>query len=78
MNRAIDHLRRARRLDVVREASETLHAWTVGETAEEDLRLWAVSDAVAALGALEGDERAAFIVEARAAAAELWDELHAA
>jgi RNA polymerase sigma-70 factor (ECF subfamily) len=51
VNRAIDHLRRARRLDLAREASATLHTWAMGETAEEDLRLWAVSDAVAALGA---------------------------
>jgi RNA polymerase sigma-70 factor (ECF subfamily) len=45
VNRAIDLLRRARR----REEAE-LHRWSLGETADEDLRLWAVSDAVAALG----------------------------
>ncbi len=43
VNRAIDLLRR-RRLGEVE-----LHPWSVGEAADEDLRLWAVSDAVAAL-----------------------------
>ena len=45
VNRAIDLRRTARR----REEAE-LHPWSLGETADEDLRLWAVSDAVAALG----------------------------
>ena len=50
VNRAIDHLRKARRLEVVHDLDTTFHAWTVGETADEELRLWAVADAVAALG----------------------------
>jgi RNA polymerase sigma-70 factor (ECF subfamily) len=51
INRAIDHLRRGRRLEVLHDEETTFHAWAVGESAEEDLRLWAVADAVAALGA---------------------------
>jgi RNA polymerase sigma-70 factor (ECF subfamily) len=51
VNRAIDQLRRRRRLDVLSDESATFHAWAVGEAADEDLRLWAVADAVAALGA---------------------------
>lgn len=51
VNRAIDHLRRGRRVDVLHDEAATLHRWTVGEAADEDLRLWAVADAVAALGA---------------------------
>lgn len=50
VNAAIDHLRRDRRLDFVREPEATFHGWSMGETADEELRLWAVSDAVAALG----------------------------
>ena len=50
VNRAIDHLRRSRRLVVLRDEETTYHAWAVGETAEDDLRHWAVADAVAALG----------------------------
>jgi RNA polymerase sigma-70 factor (ECF subfamily) len=47
VNRAIDLLRRrARRHEPDRDA---LHAWTVGESAEDDVRLWAVTDAVAEL-----------------------------
>lgn len=48
VNRAIDHLRRERRADLLHD--ETLHGWTLGEGAAEDVRLWAVADAVAALG----------------------------
>lgn len=48
VNRAIDHLRRARRVDLVDD--EALHGWTLGEAAAEDVRLWTVADAVAALG----------------------------
>ncbi|MBD0338659.1 MAG: sigma-70 family RNA polymerase sigma factor [Thermoleophilia bacterium] len=44
VNRAIDQLRSARR----RERAE-LHSWSVGEQAGEDVRLWAVADAVSAL-----------------------------
>jgi RNA polymerase sigma-70 factor, ECF subfamily len=51
VNRAIDHLRRERRLEVLDDEHTTFHAWAVGESAEEDIRLWAVADAVAALGA---------------------------
>jgi RNA polymerase sigma-70 factor, ECF subfamily len=50
VNRAIDHLRRSRRLEPLEDEETTYHAWSVGETAEEDLRHWAVADAVAALG----------------------------
>lgn len=50
INRAVDHLRRGRRLEILGEEA-AFHTWAVGETPEEDLRLWAVSDAVAALGA---------------------------
>jgi RNA polymerase sigma-70 factor, ECF subfamily len=50
VNRAIDHLRRTRRLEVLRDEETTYHAWAVGETAEDDLRHWAVADAVAGLG----------------------------
>jgi RNA polymerase sigma-70 factor (ECF subfamily) len=50
INRAIDHLRR-RRLEVVHDEETTFHAWSLGDTAGDELRLWAVSDAVAGLGA---------------------------
>lgn len=43
INRAVDYLRRARNV-------EPFHLWSLGERAEEDLRLWAVGDAVAGLG----------------------------
>lgn len=51
INRAIDHLRRSRRLEVLHDEETTFHTWAVGEPAEEDLRHWAIADAVAALGA---------------------------
>jgi RNA polymerase sigma-70 factor (ECF subfamily) len=51
VNRAIDHLRRNLRVEVLHDEDTTFHTWSVGESAEEDLRHWAVSDAVAALGA---------------------------
>jgi RNA polymerase sigma-70 factor (ECF subfamily) len=51
VNRAIDHLRRSRRSEVLREEDLVLHGWTMGEAAADELRLWAVTDAVAALGA---------------------------
>ena len=51
MNRAIDHLRRGRRLELLRDEETTYHSWAVGEAAEDDLRHWAVADAVASLGA---------------------------
>lgn len=50
VNRAIDQLRRHRRLATLRDEGATLHNWSVGASAEDDLRLWAVTDAVAALG----------------------------
>ena len=50
VNRAIDHLRSRRRIELVDEDSPSLHGWAIGEAADEDLRLWAVADAVAALG----------------------------
>jgi RNA polymerase sigma-70 factor, ECF subfamily len=50
VNQAIDHLRRGRRLEPLHDEETTYHAWAVGETAEADLRHWAVADAVAALG----------------------------
>ena len=49
INAAVDSLRRSRRLEVVSDES-TLHTWALGESAEDDLRRWAVADAVAALG----------------------------
>ncbi len=51
VNCAIDHLRRSRRLEVLYDEETTFHTWAVGESAEEDLRHWAIADAVAALGA---------------------------
>jgi len=50
VNRAIDHLRRQRRVEPVAEDHEAFRAWTVGDSAEEDLRLLAVAGAVGALG----------------------------
>jgi len=47
VNRAIDHLRKRRRVEPLSE--DAFHAWVVGDSAEDDLRLWAVTDAVAAL-----------------------------
>ncbi|MGH3077964.1 MAG: RNA polymerase sigma factor [Gaiellaceae bacterium] len=51
VNRAIDLLRKAGRLEVAPDVEAAFHDWTVREAAEDDVRLWAVSDAVAALGA---------------------------
>lgn len=51
INRAVDQLRRRRRVEVLSDEEATFHAWSVGESADEDLRLWAVADSVAALGA---------------------------
>ena len=50
VNRAIDHLRQRRRIALVPEEHAALHSWAVGDAADDDLRLWAVTDAVAALG----------------------------
>jgi RNA polymerase sigma-70 factor (ECF subfamily) len=51
VNRAIDHLRRGRRFELLRDEQTTYHAWTVGESAEDELQNWAVADAVSGLGA---------------------------
>jgi RNA polymerase sigma-70 factor (ECF subfamily) len=51
INRAVDHLRRRRRIEVLQDDETVFHAWMVSESAEEDLRQWAITDAVAALGA---------------------------
>jgi RNA polymerase sigma-70 factor (ECF subfamily) len=51
VNRAIDHLRRNRRLELLEDEESAYHAWSLGESAEDDLRRWAVADAVAGLGA---------------------------
>jgi RNA polymerase sigma-70 factor, ECF subfamily len=51
INRAIDHMRRGPRLEVLTDEETIFHRWEVGESADEDLRAWAVADAVAALGA---------------------------
>ena len=50
INAAVDSLRRSRRLEVVHDEESTFHTWALGESAEDDLRRWAVADA-AALGA---------------------------
>jgi RNA polymerase sigma-70 factor, ECF subfamily len=51
VNRAVDHLRRGRRVEVLHDEETAFHAWAVGDSADEDLRQWVVADAVAALGA---------------------------
>ncbi len=51
INAAVDSLRRSRRLEVVHDEETAFHPWTLGESAEDDLRRWAVADAVAELGA---------------------------
>ncbi len=51
INAAVDSLRRSRRLEVVHDEESTFHTWALGESAEDDLRRWAVADAVGALGA---------------------------
>ena len=51
VNRAIDHLRRTKRLSgLADDAAAALHVWSVSESADEDLRHWAIADAVAELG----------------------------
>jgi RNA polymerase sigma-70 factor (ECF subfamily) len=50
VNRAIDQLRRTRRLRSLADDDETLHEWALGEHADLDLRQWAIADAVSALG----------------------------
>lgn len=47
VNRALDELRRRGRLESWDEAS--LHSWEMGASPSDELRLWAVADAVAAL-----------------------------
>ncbi len=51
INAAVDSLRRSRRLEVVDDEESVFHAWALSDSAEDDLRRWAVADAVAALGA---------------------------
>jgi RNA polymerase sigma-70 factor, ECF subfamily len=51
INTAVDSVRRSRRAEVMRDEESTFHGWALGESAEDDLRRWAVADAVAALGA---------------------------
>ena len=51
INAAVDSLRRHRRLEVVHDEDSVFHAWSLSESAEDDLRRWAVADAVSALGA---------------------------
>ena len=51
VNRAIDLLRKASRLEVAPDPDAAFHDWSLAETAQEDMRLWAVTDAVAGLGA---------------------------
>lgn len=51
INRAVDQLRKRRRVEVLHDEDTTFHAWAVGNSAEDDLRQWAIADAVAALGA---------------------------
>ena len=51
INAAVDSLRRHRRLEVVHDEDSAFHAWSLSESAEDDLRRWAIADAVSALGA---------------------------
>lgn len=51
INRAVDQLRRRRHVEVLMDEETTFHASAIGENADDDLRLWAVADSVAALGA---------------------------
>jgi RNA polymerase sigma-70 factor, ECF subfamily len=51
INRAVDQLRRRRRVEVLSDEETTFHTWAISESADEDLRFWAVADSVAALGA---------------------------
>ena len=38
-------------MELVSDEQDAYHVWTVGDSAEDDLRLWAVTDAVASLAA---------------------------
>jgi RNA polymerase sigma-70 factor (ECF subfamily) len=51
INRAVDQLRRRRRLEVLHDEETTYHRWTTEATTHEGLSLWAIADAVAGLGA---------------------------
>ncbi len=51
VNRAIDCLRRTRRVEVRDDEDTAFHTWSVSESAEDDIRHWAIADADAALGA---------------------------
>jgi RNA polymerase sigma factor (sigma-70 family) len=46
VNRAIDHARRGRRIAAAEQPD--LHTWSMRDAPEDDVRLWAVADAVAA------------------------------
>lgn len=50
VNRAIDLLRQRGRHEARTDVEDGLHGWSVGDAPEDDLRLWAVTDAVSALG----------------------------
>ena len=50
VNCAVDALRRGKRVTLVAEGEDApFHRWTLGDSADEDLRHWAVADAVAGL-----------------------------
>jgi RNA polymerase sigma factor (sigma-70 family) len=49
-NCAIDQLRRRMSFIELEEETASLHTWELGEAPDDDLRIWAVADAVAALG----------------------------
>lgn len=51
INTAVDSLRRHRRLEVVHDEESAYHPWSLSESAADDLRRWAVADAVSSLGA---------------------------
>jgi RNA polymerase sigma-70 factor (ECF subfamily) len=51
INASVDSLRRNRRLAVAHDEESVFHAWSLSESADDDLRRWAVADAVSALGA---------------------------
>jgi RNA polymerase sigma-70 factor, ECF subfamily len=50
VNQAIDHFRRGRHRELAAGEEPILRTWAVSEAAEEDLRGWAIADAVAGLG----------------------------
>lgn len=50
INAAVDSLRRHCRLELVHDEESVFLGWSLSESAEDDLRCWAVADAVSALG----------------------------